>query len=466
MWFRKDFRLFDNQALNFAIQSIEKTDRLVCVFQINPEQIQESTANNDYFFATVNQFFSEHPELNIHYLVGQPVVSFKKFQSVYPDWSDIYFNEDESVYGKERDDAVLAFCLDAGISSHKFPDNYLLPAKYVLKNDGTPYKVFTPFYKKWQTCEIDTCLLSLADLSDITIQSNQAFSTDGLHEMQRLLEGCVKNWTEDVGEKAAIKRLESFIDYGLVNYANLRDYPSIDGTSRLSPYLKTGNLSIRFVWQRLLEQEDSEGKSTFMKELVWREFYKMIDVFFPRQRFEELQEHYQQLPWRENQEDLINWKQGQTGFPIIDAAMRQLNETGWMHNRLRMLTACFLTKDLLIDWRLGEKYFRQQLIDCDPPNNIGGWQWAASTGTDAVPYFRIFNPTTQSKKFDRSGDFIRSFVPELAGVPDKYIHEPHLMTLAQQEKAACIIGKDYPWPMVNHQEARELTLLWFKTHKK
>jgi deoxyribodipyrimidine photo-lyase len=191
----------------------------------------------------------------------------------------------------------------------------------------------------------------------------------------------------------------------------------------------------------------------------------MIYTNSPRQKKEPIQEQFRFIKWQNNKELFEKWQTGKTGFPIVDAAMRQLNETGWMHNRLRMITASFLTKDLLIDWRWGEKYFQQKLIDYDPASNIGGWQWAASTGTDAVPYFRIFNPTTQSQKFDSKGAFIREFIPELKNVPDKLIHQPEKMTKEEQEQYGVILDKDYPSPLVNHKERRKKALSLYESSK-
>lgn len=199
-------------------------------------------------------------------------------------------------------------------------------------------------------------------------------------------------------------------------------------------------------------------QSDLLKELAWRDFYHMIYFTHPEQKNYELIEKYRNMDWQKDEEALNKWQAGQTGYPIIDAAMRQLNQTGWMHNRLRMIVASFLTKDLLIDWRQGEAYFARQLIDYDAASNIGGWQWAASTGTDAVPYFRIFNPITQGKKFDKDGTFIKQFVPELAQLPLKFVHEPYLMTNQEQADLQIVLGTDYPLPIVDHNEARKRAL--------
>lgn len=268
-----------------------------------------------------------------------------------------------------------------------------------------------------------------------------------------------------LGEEAANTRLKNFIKRDLAEYAKARDIPDLDQTSHLSRYLRTGEISIRTVWQALQQTKPTEGRAIFEKELCWRDFYNMIYVSFPNQKNEPIQENYRFIEWENNREFFKQWQEGKTGYPLVDAAMRQLKETGWMHNRLRMITASFLTKDLLIDWRYGEKYFQQMLIDYDPASNIGGWQWAASTGTDAVPYFRIFNPTTQSEKFDPSGKFIRKYVEELSNLPDKFIHQPEKMSEDQQKEHNLILGDDYPLPIVDHKERRKLAISRYEFSK-
>ncbi|WP_311198589.1 deoxyribodipyrimidine photo-lyase [Jeotgalibaca sp. MA1X17-3] len=268
-----------------------------------------------------------------------------------------------------------------------------------------------------------------------------------------------------IGTKAAHQRLDEFIKHDLSNYKVARDYPVKNSTSHLSKYLRTGEISIRTVFDQVNRSENSAGKETFIKELAWRDFYNMIYATHPDQKNSSINPSFRQLEWENDEEFFKKWKEGKTGFPIVDAAMRQLKETGWMHNRLRMITASFLTKDLLIDWKWGEQYFQEMLIDYDPSNNIGGWQWAASTGTDSVPYFRIFNPTTQSEKYDKSGEFIKYYVPELKNIDGEKIHEPSKLSKEEQNKFGVIIGKDYPEPIVSHKERRKIAIKVFEQAK-
>ncbi|WLR48855.1 FAD-binding domain-containing protein [Halobacillus litoralis] len=234
----------------------------------------------------------------------------------------------------------------------------------------------------------------------------------------------------------------------------------------MSRFLRTGAISIRTIYHKIEEDVDfrknTSGVDTYISELAWRDFYNMIYHYYPDANSKEMVEKYRGIPWNNDDELLEKWKQGQTGFPLIDAAMRQLNEIGWMHNRLRMAVASFLTKDLLMDWREGEQYFSERLVDYDPASNIGGWQWAASTGTDPVPYFRVFNPTRQSERFDPHGRFIKEWLPELENVKKKHIHQPANMTKEEQKEAGCIIGEDYPAPIVDHKTRRERAIELFK----
>jgi deoxyribodipyrimidine photo-lyase len=274
------------------------------------------------------------------------------------------------------------------------------------------------------------------------------------------------------GEEEAKARLHAFVhgdDAPIFDYANDRNRPDLDGTSRLSPYLRFGMLAPRLAalaaytaLERAPSTGAAKGAETWLNELIWREFYLKILQEYPHVRQGAFRPEYDAIRWDNDAAAFDAWCAGQTGYPFVDAAMRQLNTTGWMHNRARMVVASFLVKDLLIDWRWGERYFMQQLVDGDPAANNGGWQWTAGTGTDAAPYFRIFNPITQGEKFDPDGAFVRRWVPELANVPGKFIHAPWTMAKSDQIRTGCVIGQTYPAPIIDHGWARQRTLDAYK----
>lgn len=459
MWFRKDLRLSDNKAL---AKACEESEELILFFQLNPEQFIEGSPNHQAFFSSVaylKKQIDQHRHLHVHF--GNPKDSFKELLKAVPEITDIYFNTDETGYGATRDQEMRTFFKEQKIQVHEFMDGYLHGAREITRN-GNYYKVYTPYYKKWIE-QVKESPIEV-NLSKTTVKSQLIFEKEEAR-FKTFCEQLPVLDDQPLGEAYAIERLKKFVKEDLKVYDQKRDIPEADQTSRLSRHLRTGEISIRTVWQAVQKAPNSTGKTTFEKELCWRDFYHMIYVAFPKQKEESIQENYRYVEWENKRADFKKWQAGQTGFPIVDAAMRQLNETGWMHNRLRMITASFLTKDLLIDWRWGEKYFQQMLVDYDPASNIGGWQWAASTGTDAVPYFRIFNPTTQSEKFDPKGDFIRTFVPELKAIPNKFIHQPEKMTEAQQKEYGIQLGATYPLPIVDHKEQRKRALAKYEFSK-
>lgn len=460
MWFRRDLRLNDNKAL---YQACKDKDDLILLFQVNPEQFINGSPSHQAFFSSV-AYFKQKLDKTAHLQImfGEPMGLLEKLKEKIPAWDKVYFNRDETGYGAKRDEAALQFFAKEEIEVFAYHDAYLHHANDVKKSATDFYKVFTPYYKKWRE-EIKERPLPIS-LNSEKVNKTILFPEEEKQFVEMTRELPPLDATK-LGEQAAQNHLNHFVKENLADYNEARDFPDLDKTSHLSRFLRTGEVSIRTVWQAVQEAEHTNGRATFEKELCWRDFYNMIYVSFPNQKNEAIQANYRFIEWENNRTNFQKWQQGVTGFPLVDAAMRQLKETGWMHNRLRMITASFLTKDLLIDWRWGEKYFQQMLIDYDPASNIGGWQWAASTGTDAVPYFRIFNPTTQSEKFDPSGNFIRKYVQELAGLPDKFIHQPEKMTNQEQEKFHLIIGEDYPFPIVDHKERRKLAIARYEFSK-
>jgi deoxyribodipyrimidine photo-lyase len=391
--------------------------------------------------------------------------------------SAIFVNDDYAPYGRRRDAAIRAAAEEAGIGFHGHADLVLVEPQDCVKDDGKPYTVFTPYARRWRAVEKAAPLTtpSLAPLPTALVRKAASIV---LPESAGALDFTLDAQTEPGGAAQAERRLDAFVEHHLLAYRSSRDVPALDATSHLSAHLKFGTISVRTVYARVaaaigsgaLAQLDPQKPArtldpattrrlaeagTFLNELCWRDFYQAILFHFPHVACGPFQEGFRGFRWPESDPHLIAaWRDGRTGFPIVDAAMRQLAATGWMHNRLRMVVAMFLTKTMLIDYRVGERIFMQRLVDGDLAANNGGWQWSASTGTDAAPYFRIFNPLSQAKKFDPDGEFVRRWVPELRDVPTTLVHEP-------SREPLLLASTGYPPPCVDYAErrARALELL-------
>lgn len=467
VWLRNDFRLHDQPVIQKALEAASAINgQVILFFHLHPNFIQEIDLHHDYFFQTFQQFRVDcaKQSLNIHMIYGDNLTAFTKLTNELPELQAVFHSTDYTPFGRKRDEEISMFLSSKGINIISLSGSHILQPNDVLKDDGNPYKVFTPYYRQWAKhpkpnqikTDVKELRLRYYNRSFIDPYAEEFFEKDTLIQ-------CHLTW-QGLGEKTALKRLEQFVEERITQYDESRDQPAIAGTSRLSPYIKSGSLSVRQIFYAVSDRLETSGKGaeTYLKELAWRDFYAMIYHFYPNTKRQEYQEKYRSIPWSKDSDLLEKWQTGNTGFPIVDAGMRQLNEIGWMHNRLRMVTASFLTKDYLIDWRLGEEYFARKLIDYDEASNVGGWQWAASVGTDAVPYFRVFNPTRQAERFDPDGQFIKKYVPELSNVPEKFIHNPNKMSLDLQVKSNCHLGKDYPNPTVDHSLQRKKAIALFK----
>ena len=460
-WIRRDVRLFDNPALHAALGG---GAAVLPVFIWD-----ETLLASSYMSQRRTAFLAEGLRLldedlrqrgsQLLVLNGRPLPLLAQLVAQ-TGATAVYAQRDVSPYAKKRDKrlaAELPLILTDGVA--------IRPTDAVYKDDGTPYTVFTPYKKRWLSLPLPRS----ADLLPTPAQ----IPAPRLGQSSRLAQSNPANPLFPAGEAAGRARLHAFADgAGLANYAALRNQMDVDGTSSLSPYLRFGMVSGREAAVLALQaiarakgKEERDGPETWLSELIWREFYLQILDQFPHVRGGSFRPEYDGLAWRNDPQAFAAWCAGQTGFPVVDAAMRQLNETGWMHNRARMIVASFLVKDLLVDWRWGERYFMQQLLDGDPANNNGGWQWTAGTGTDAAPYFRIFNPASQAEKFDPHGRYIRRWVPELTAVPDTYLYEPWKMPPLSQRQVGCVIGRDYPAPLVDRSVTREQTLAAYKAVK-
>ncbi|AZB42800.1 deoxyribodipyrimidine photo-lyase [Bacillus sp. FJAT-42376] len=470
VWFRRDFRFQDHQALSEALSYCKQHDsNLLFVFHLNRHFLNEADTGmrHQYFMETVLDFKARCRKLgtDLLFIEGEPVKAFQQLLDKHDDINAVFFNADEAAYGKERDEKVRKWLEDKDIQVNTYQDAYIHGPDEVLKKDGSVYKVFSPYYKSWKQKRKDGIRkLSFKELEKYARKAG-AVSEEAESEMKKLAKGS-ENMDWEIGEKAARSQLKKFIEEELDSYPSGRNIPSKKGTSLMSRYLKTGTISPRTVYAAIAQADaKEESKEAYIRELAFRDFYQMLYAHYPETKEQEFIKDYRELEWNRDERLLKAWIDGKTGYPIVDAGMRQLKKEGWMHNRLRMITASFLTKDLLLDWRMGEKYFASALVDYDPGSNVGGWQWAASVGTDAVPYFRIFNPVTQSKRFDPDGEYIKKYVEELSEVKSPRIHEPWKMTEEEQNEASCVIGKNYPEPIVDHQEQRKKAIALFKNEQ-
>lgn len=493
-WHRRDLRTRDNRGLIAAARSSNAPT--LGIFVIDPKFFtSEERGNNriQFLFESLTELEQEYRDLGSRLLIleGNPLEVIPKLIDQNNSIKALFFNEDFTGYARMRDKAIFDELSEReGFSVNVSRDQVVYRKLEVAKDDGTAYTVYSPYKRKWlklleEQGGADTLKPEEADRENLTenlISESYSYDLD-LSEIQefdlkKAYAELEKNPKLDQrgGYAAAKKRWLWFTGQGnrdnppIYTYKEDRNRVDLDGTSKLSAHLKFGTISIRELFCdcfELLEQVKGDKTATkavdhFISELIWREFYQQILANFPKVEQSEFQEKYADVPWDTNAEFLEQWQQGQTGYPFIDASMRQLNETGWMHNRGRMAVAMFLTKDLHLNWRAGEEYFMKHLVDGDIASNNGGWQWSASTGTDAAPYFRIFNPISQALKVDPEGEFVRKFVPELASIPGKKIHTPWELKPAELEEYGIELGKDYPEPMVDHHKEREKALKAFK----
>jgi deoxyribodipyrimidine photo-lyase len=418
-WFRRDLRLKDNAGLYHALrESLEVLPIFIFDTRIL-EKLEEKTDRRiDFMHQSLKLLKHQLEELGSSLLVlhGNPMEIFKHMNP-----RDVYTNHDYEPYARERDESIKTILEGKGIPFNAFKDQVIFDREEIVKDDGTPYTVFTPYSKKWKS-----------KLSQLYLKS---YPTEKYFHRFTKVRPLPFPSLQDIGFKpTGFAFPERVIRRSVImKYDKQRNFPSINGTSRLSVHLRFGTVSIRKLVQVALKTNE-----TWLNELIWREFYQMILWHFPHVETRAYKPAYDRIEWRNDPNEFDAWCEGRTGYPIVDAGMRELNATGFMHNRVRMITASFLTKHLLIDWRWGEAYFASKLLDYDLASNNGGWQWAAGSGCDAAPYFRIFNPEVQTKKFDPLLKYVKKWIPELGTT-------------------------QYPQPIVEHRIARERVIRVYKT---
>ncbi len=458
VWFRRDLRLSDHASLYAALKAHPVVH---CAFVFDREILDKLPSRSD---RRVEFIWESAKELDrelraagggLHVLVDRARDAIPRLARELG-VRVVYANRDYEPQALARDAAVAGRLEAAGIDFRTRKDQVIFEKDEILTRGRTPFSVFTPYKHAWlanleafyyKPYLVENYAAHLAAAPDDVFPSLDKLG----FERTNLAAIAITP-----GASGARRLVADFLKR-IADYSERRDYPALKGPSYLSVHLRFGTVSIRELVALALSRT-SEGASIWLSELAWRDFYFMILAHHPHVAERAFRPEYDAIAWDDRDDLFCAWCEARTGYPLVDAAMRQLNQTGYMHNRLRMVTASFLTKDLGIDYRRGERYFAVQLNDFDLAANNGGWQWAASTGCDAQPYFRIFNPVTQSERFDAGGRFIRRYLPELARVPDKFIHAPWTMDARTQQAAGCLIGRDYPAPIVDHATARKRTL--------
>jgi len=473
-WLRRDLRLIDNMALNQSLAN-DQTLAIYCLDQTLLFGKKSSSNRTQILLKSLIELAEKLTELGTKLLVisGKPEAIFYTLQDNNPTIQKLYFNEDYSPYSATRDDLVKQ-TLKTKLDILTYKDQVIFSGTEILKADSKPYTIFTAYKRKWleklqqfaisdfeplitQNNFVSNTKISKLNLSGLKIINLVEFDASLPKNKQIALQG---------GERESRELLTKFTSSLIDQYSLTRNNLAEIGTSRLSVALKFGLISIReLVYNCLIlaKTGNKESIKSWLNELIWREFYQMILSNFPEVTKQSFQVKYRKLSWEDNPNYIAAWKEGKTGYPIIDAAMRQLNLTGWIPNRARMIVAMFLTKDLLCDWKIGEEYFMQKLIDGDIAANNGGWQWSAGTGNDAAPYFRIFNPLAQAQRFDPEANYIKQFIPELKNLPAKIAISPWLISPLEEIKYEFSLEKNYHLPIIEHQLQRKRTLELYKT---
>lgn len=463
VWMRNDLRLKDNPALAAAAQ---QSTHVICVYILEEHKDLRPMggASKWWLDKSLKSLRSEISKRG-----GKLICRRGDPKKIIPDLvqeteaGGVYWGRR---YGKpERDlDAELKASLaDAGLDAKSFNTTLLTEPWSIETTSGGYYKVFTPYWKSLKGSYSPPEALAAPEKLDGMGISGDRIEDWGLHpEQPDWSTGFDELW--EPGEDGAMRRLDDFLDDGLRRYKSARNRPDDEaGTSGLSPHLRFGEISPAQIWRAVRDRIDRDASAeesawTFLSEIAWREFSYVLMYHNPDLAWENYNKKFNDMPWSKNAEDLERWQRGKTGYPIVDAGMRQLWSTGWMHNRVRMIVASFLTKHLLIHWRDGEDWFWDTLVDADPASNSASWQWTAGSGADAAPYFRVFNPITQGEKFDPNGDYVRIWCPELKRLPSKVIHSPWEASEDMLRSAGVKLGEDYPMPMIEHKRGRERAL--------
>jgi deoxyribodipyrimidine photo-lyase len=465
VWFRQDLRLGDNPALINALSTGHPVIPLFILDDINCGEWKMGAASRWWLHQSLSSL-DENLDNSLCLAKGDPLPIITEIIAQ-TGARAVFWNRCYEPWRIKRDSNIKKKLRETGIEVKSFNAGLLFEPHEALKPDGTAYRVFTPFYKKGCIERNGEPPMPTPFRHNLNLHTYKSLKLSELSLMPSVPwhKSIAAEWHP--GEKGGQKRLEQFVEGGLDGYKDGRNFPATSHVSRLSPHLHFGEISPRQAWHAAKAastvMECEEDGAHFLSELGWREFSNNLLYHFPKITHENFQSKFDAFPWRKNKAHLQKWQQGQTGYPIVDAGMRELWQTGYMHNRVRMIVGSFLVKNLLIHWHHGAKWFWETLVDADLANNSASWQWIAGSGADAAPYFRIFNPVTQGKKFDTDGQYVRRFVPELAGLHNKYIHGPWLAKPEELQQAGISLGIDYPKPIVNLKQSRDRALAAFKT---
>lgn len=462
-WFRQDLRLEDNPALTEAAS--RSLVLPLYILDLKNDTSHPLGAASRWWLHHSLTALNESLQGKLFLTAGDPLEVLEKLIKTYT-VTGVYWNRCYEPWRIKRDAKILSILGKAGLDVKSFNGSLLWEPWEVLKPDGTPYKVFTPYYRNrcLNTAPPRTPLPKPRKIRLVEPGRN-VFDIDRLKLLPEIRWDMQLEPHWRIGEKAAHRQINKFISTALNHYKQNRNFPARPYVSRLSPHLHFGELSPNQAWYAVRSEGDDENVSTYCSELGWREFSYYLLYHFPALPCDNWNKKFDGFPWKKNSGHLKAWQQGMTGYPIIDAGMRELWQTGYVHNRVRMIAGSFLVKNLLQDWRKGEKWFRDCLVDADLANNSAGWQWVAGCGADAAPYFRIFNPVTQGQKFDPGGEYTLRYVPELKNLPTKYLFSPWEAPKQVLEEAGIKLGDDYPGPVVDLKDSRTRALDAFKSIK-
>lgn len=462
-WFRRDLRDRDNAGLYHALKASRQVH---CAFVFDRGILEALPARADRRVEFIRESVVELRE-SLRRRGGDLVVLHGHAREEIPRLAArlgvgaVFANEDYEPAARARDEAVDRALAADGRRLHLAKDQVVFAKEEVMTRSGGPFTVFTPYKRAW-LAKVDAFYLKAWPVERHTAALAAPGSATAVPTLEALgFEATNLSALPVPTGMSGATRLFADFEGRMADYATARDYPAVKGVSYLSVHNRFGTISIRDL-ARAAWMAKGDGPATWLSELVWRDFYFQVLWHHPHAATGAFRREYDAIAWPGTDEHFAAWREARTGFPLVDAAMRQLAATGWMHNRLRMVAASFLVKDLLVDWRRGERHFAGALLDFDLAANNGGWQWSASTGCDAQPYFRVFNPVAQSERFDPAGRFIRRYLPELARVPDAFVHAPWTMSAEAQRAAGCVIGRDYPAPIVDHAAQRGKALALFK----